>query len=110
VNTFVEIAREEVAVRHLATSAQPPRATPVFSQNISFSHTPQPTRSFLLGDTPGALLKGLRCFPAASPLPQRFEGYGNPAASPKIDADGKENALEATPTLSAERKVVTCKT
>jgi hypothetical protein len=110
VNTFVEIAGEEVAVRHLATSAQPPRATPVFPQNISSSHTPQPTRSFLLGDTPGALLKGLRCFPAAGPLPVRLEGYGKPPASPEIDVDGTKNALEVTPTLSAEREVVTCKT
>jgi hypothetical protein len=110
VNTFVEIAREEVAVRHLATSAQPPRATPFFSQNISFSHTPQPTRSVLLRDTPGALLKGLRCFPVARPLPAKFEGYGKPPASPEVDTDGKKNALEATPTLSGEREVVTCKT
>ena len=109
-NTFVEIARDEVAVRHLATPAQPPRATPVFSQNIPSSHTPQPTRSFLLGDTPGALLKGLRCFPAASPLPARFEGYGKPPALPEIDPDRKKNALEVAPTLSAEREVVTCKT
>ena len=109
-NTVLEIAREEVAVRHRATSAQPPRATPVFSQNISFSHTPQPTRSFLLGDTPGALLEGLRCFPAACPLPLRFEGYGKPPASPEIDADRKKNTLEVTPTLSGEREVVTCKT
>jgi hypothetical protein len=110
VKTFVEIAREEVAVRHLATSAQPPRATPVFSQNISSSHTPQPTRSFLLRDTPGAFLKGLRCFPAACPLPARLEGYGKPPASPEIDADRKKNVLKVTPTLSAEREVVTCKT
>ena len=109
-NTFGEIVREEVAVRHLATSAQPPRATPVFSHNISSSHTPQPTRSFLLADAPGALLKGLRCFPAACPLPARFEGYGTPPALREIDADGKKNALEATPTLSGEREVVTCKT
>jgi hypothetical protein len=110
VNTFVEIAREEVAVRHLATSAQPPRATLIFSLKASSSQTPQPTRSFLLGDTPDALLKGLRCFPVACPLPARFEGYGKPPASPAIDADGKNNALEVTPTLSTEREVVTCKT
>jgi hypothetical protein len=110
VNTFVEIAREEVAVRHLATSAQPPHATPTFSQKVSFAHTPQPTRSFLSGDTPGALLKGLHCFPAACPLPARLEGYGKPPASPEIDVDGKKNALEVTPTLSGEREVVTCKT
>jgi hypothetical protein len=110
VNTFVEIAREEVAVRHLATSAQPPRATLAFSQNISSSHKPQPTRSFLLGDTPGALLKGLRCFPAACPLPARFEGYGKPPASPEIDADGKKNALEVTPTLFRAHEVLICKT
>jgi hypothetical protein len=109
VNTFLEIAREEVAVRHLATSAQPPRATPIFSQNISSSHTPQPTRSFLLRDTPDALLKGLRYSPAACPLPARLKGHGKPPASPEIDADGKKNALEVTPTLSGEREVVTCK-
>jgi hypothetical protein len=39
-----------------------------------------------------------------------FEGYGKPPASPEIDADGKKHALEVTPTLSAERKVVICKT
>jgi hypothetical protein len=110
VKTFVENAREEVAVQHLATSAQPPRATPIFSQHISSSHTPQLTRSFLLADTPGALLKGLRCFPAACPLPARLEGHEKPPTSPEIDADGKKNALEVTPTLSAEREVVTCKT
>jgi hypothetical protein len=110
VNTFVEIARDEVAVRHLATPAQPPRATPVVSQNISSSHTPQPTRSFLLRDTPGALLKGLRCFPAACPLPARFEGHGKPPASPEIDAVGKKNALEVTPTLFRAHEVLICKT
>jgi hypothetical protein len=64
----------------------------------------------VLLDTPGVLLEGLRRFPAACPLPARFEGYGKSPASPEIDADGKKNALEATPTLSGEREVVTCKT
>jgi len=58
-----------VAGERLASSAQPPRATPVFSQNASSPHRSQPTRSTVLGDTPGALLEGLRCFTASRPLP-----------------------------------------
>lgn len=57
-----------VAVGRLASSAQPPRATSVFSQNAFSPHTPQPTRSILLADTAGALLEGLRCFTASRPL------------------------------------------
>jgi hypothetical protein len=110
VNTFVEIASEEVAVRHLATSAQPPRATPVFSQNISSSHTPQPTQLFLLADTPGALLKGLRCFPAACPLPMRFEGCGKPPTPTEIDSEKRNIALDVTPTLFRKHEVLKCKT
>jgi hypothetical protein len=110
VSTFVEIASEEVAVRHLATSAQPPRATPTFSQNISSSHTPQPTRSVLLGDTPGALLKGLRCFPAACPLPARFEGCGKPPTPTEIDSEKRRIALDVMPTLFRKHEVLKCKT
>lgn len=109
--TFVEIAREEVAARRLATSAQPPRATPIFSQNASSSHTPQPTRSFLFRDTPGALLKGLRCFPAACPLPARLEGHGKPATSSEFHVDTEEKSgSPVRPTLFREHEVLTCKT
>jgi len=52
----------------------PPRATSFFSRNISSAHTPQPTRSVLLVDTPGALLEGLRCFTASRPLLAEFQG------------------------------------
>jgi hypothetical protein len=110
VNTFVEIAREEVAVRHFATSAQPPRATPVFSQNISSSHTLQPTRSFLLGDTPGALLEGLRCFPTACPLPLRLEGYGKPPTPQEINSGIKKIVLDVMAMLFRKHEVLTCKT
>jgi hypothetical protein len=64
----------------------------------------------LLGDTPGALLKGLPCFPAACPLPARFEGYRKPSASPEIDADGKKNAPEVMSMLFDEHEVLTWKT
>jgi type IV secretory pathway TrbF-like protein len=57
-----------VAGGRLASSAQPPRATPVFSQNASSPHGSQPNRSMVFGDTPGALLEGLRCFTASRPL------------------------------------------
>ena len=72
-NSFHSL-RVGVAGGRLASSAQPPRATSFFSRNISSAHTPQPTRSVLLVDTPGALLEGLRCFTASRPLLAEFQG------------------------------------
>jgi hypothetical protein len=64
----------EVAVRHRATSAQPPRATSLFPLWSFSQHASHPFPSTVALDTPGALLEGLRCFPAAYPLPLRLEG------------------------------------
>jgi hypothetical protein len=75
-NSLVPIRGEEVAVRHRATSAQPPRATSPFRLWSSSQLAPQPFPSTVVLDTPGALLEGLRCFPAACPLPVMFEGHG----------------------------------
>jgi hypothetical protein len=66
---------EEVAVRHRATSAQPPRATSLFPLWFFSQHASHPVPSTVALDTPGALLEGLRCFPAAYPLPLRLEGH-----------------------------------
>ena len=72
-----------VAGGSLASSAQPPRATPAFSQNASSLHTPQPIRSTALLDTPDALLEGLRCFTASRPLlnPRSDAGKNHPMLS-----------------------------
>ena len=67
---------EEVAVRHRATSAQPPHATSPFHLWSSFRRAPHPSSSTVLLDTPGVLLQGLRYFPAASPLPETTENHG----------------------------------
>ena len=60
---------QEVASGLLASSAQPPRATPSVAHRLSLQPAPPPTRlpSFLVN--PGALLEGLRCFTAFRPLP-----------------------------------------
>jgi hypothetical protein len=71
----IQLLSEEVAVRHLATSAQPPRATFPFDVWSSSQPAPHPFPSSSALDTPGALLEGLRCFPAAFPLPGTFEGH-----------------------------------
>jgi hypothetical protein len=63
---------EEVAGGRLATSAQPPRATRPPDTNASSQHTPHPIRTVVPFDTPGALRKGLRCFSALRPLPERI--------------------------------------
>ena len=65
-----------VAGGRLASSAQPPRATPVFTLSFFSQRTPQPFPSVSFLDTPGALLEGLRCFTAFRPLPNdsRKEG------------------------------------
>jgi hypothetical protein len=68
----VQKQTQEVAGGRLAYSAQPPRATSVFPLRLSPAFTPQP---FLLDPatgTTGALLEGLRCFPAFRPLPLSF--------------------------------------
>jgi len=57
-----------VAGGRLASSAQPPRATPLSTSRLLTLSTPQPFRSFSFLDTTGALLEGLRCFPAFRPL------------------------------------------
>jgi hypothetical protein len=72
-NSPTRVRREEVAVRHRATSAQPPHATSLFPLWSSSQRTPHPFPSAVVLDTPGVLLEGLRCFPAAYPLPVRVE-------------------------------------
>ena len=62
-----------VAGGRLASSAQPPRATPVFTRLLSSERTPQPFPSIFFLDPPGALLEGLRCFTAFRPLPNDGE-------------------------------------
>jgi hypothetical protein len=60
--------RIRVAGGRLASSARPPRATPLSSHRLLALSTPQPFRSISSLDTTGALLEGLRCFPAFRPL------------------------------------------
>lgn len=67
---------EEVAVRHRATSAQPPHATSPFHLWSSFRRAPHPFPSAAVLDNPGVLLEGLRCFPDAYPLPETTESHG----------------------------------
>jgi len=66
---------EEFVGSRLATSAQPPRATAAFSRHASSQHAPQPIRSLVTLDSPGVLLKGLRCLTAFRPLtrPAQFQ-------------------------------------
>jgi hypothetical protein len=75
-SSHAPIRSEEVAVRHRATSAQPPRASSLFPLWSSSQYAPQPFPSTVLLDTPGVLLEGLRCFPAACPLPATMERHG----------------------------------
>ena len=70
------IRSKGVAVRHRATSAQPPHATSPFLLWSSSRRAPHPFPSTVILDAPGALLEGLRCCPAASPLPVTTEGHG----------------------------------
>ena len=65
---------QEVAGGHLASSAQPPRATSIFPHRLSPAFTPQPFPLDLASETNGALLEGLRCFPAFRPLATDFHG------------------------------------
>jgi hypothetical protein len=71
------IQTQEVAGGCLATSSQPLRATPTHTARASYQRRPQPIRSGLLLDTPGALREGLRCSPASRPLPISTHGQGN---------------------------------
>jgi hypothetical protein len=71
-----QIQGEEVAVRHRATSAQPPRATSLLLLWSSSRHAPRPFPSTEALDNPGALLEGLRCSPAAFPLPVSSAVHG----------------------------------
>jgi len=64
----VQKQTQEVAGGRLASSAQPPRATPVFPHRLSPSFTPQPFPFDLATGTNGALLEGLRCLTASRPL------------------------------------------
>jgi hypothetical protein len=64
---------QEVAGGHLASSAQPPRATSIFPHRSSRSFTPQPFPLDLASGTTGALLQGLRCFTASRRLPAEFQ-------------------------------------
>jgi hypothetical protein len=75
-NSHAPIRREEVAVRRRATSAQPPHASSPFHLWSSSRHAPHPSPSTVVLDTPGVLLEGLRCFPAAYPLPAAIENHG----------------------------------
>lgn len=71
----VRTQTEEVAGGRLATSAQPPRATPIPAATASFGRTPRPVRSVLSLDTSRALREGLRCLTARRPLPETiFQG------------------------------------
>jgi len=65
---------EDLACSRLATSAQPPRTTSLFSLHVSSQHAPQPMRLIVPLETPGALLEGLRCLTASRPLstPEEF--------------------------------------
>src|SRR5882762_10163072 len=66
--------QKKVAGGHLASSAQPPRATSFFSPSPSSLRRPQPFPSTSFLDNPDALLEGLRCFTASarSPRSHRF--------------------------------------
>jgi hypothetical protein len=79
-NSPARVRREEVAGRHTATSAQPPHATSLFPLWSSSRRAPHPFPSAAIPDTAGVLLEGLRCFPAAYPLPVRVERPGKNTA------------------------------
>jgi len=66
--TGVHTQPQEVAGGCLASSAQPPRATPLSTHRLLTRRTPQPFRSISFVDEPGALLEGLRCLTAFRPL------------------------------------------
>ena len=62
----VHTQTEEVGGGRSATSARPPRTTPVPATKVSSPHPPHPIRSTSPPDTPGALLGGLRCCPLSA--------------------------------------------
>jgi hypothetical protein len=66
---MITVIRSQVAGERLAFSAQPPRVSSFFSHTPSSLRGPQPVPSTFFLDNPGALLEGLRCFPASPPLP-----------------------------------------
>ena len=68
-NFHALIQSEEVAVRHRATSAQPPHASSPFLLWPSSRRARHPFPSTAVLDTPGVLLEGLRCCPVAYRLP-----------------------------------------
>ena len=75
-NSHVPSGSEKFAVRHRATSAQPPHASSPFIPQSSSRHAPHPNPLTVILNNPGALLEGLRCYPVASPLPLMFERRG----------------------------------
>ena len=74
----VRVKIENVAGGRLATSAQPPRATPILDSHVSSEFTQHLARSFSLLDDPGALRVGLHCLTASRPLPTRTLLGGKP--------------------------------
>lgn len=74
---------EEVAGGRSATSAQPPRATPVPATKVSSPPTLHPIRTTSLLDTPGALLEGLRCYPLSARSQKRKRFVGKPSRKPR---------------------------
>ena len=84
---------EELAGSHLATSAQPPRTTSLFSLYVSSQHAPQPMRFIMPLETPGALLEGLHCLTASRPLPtpNEFQGKTMPRLLLITDSRLSEN-------------------
>lgn len=80
-NSDAPIRSEAGAVRHRATSAQPPHATSPFPLWSSSQRAPHPFPSTAVLDTQGVLLEGLRCCPAAYPLPKTVANYGKNTAA-----------------------------
>ncbi len=74
-NSYAPTQSKEVAVRHWATSAQPPHATSPFLPSSSSQRAPHPFPWLAVLGTPGVPLEGLRCFPAAYPLPATMDGH-----------------------------------
>ena len=102
--------RSQVAGERLASSAQPPRASSFFSHRPLSLRRPQHVTSTFFLDNPGALLEGLRCFPAACPLPLRLEGYGKPPTPQEINSGIKKIVLDVMAMLFRKHEVLTCKT
>jgi hypothetical protein len=75
-NSHAPIRSEAVAVRHRATSAQPPHAISPFPLWSSSRHALHSFPSTATLYTPVVLLEGLHCCPAASPLPATIDCHG----------------------------------